>query len=274
MKSYSGWVFIFYLAVLVLGGFFVTNLFLAVLFDEFLTAKRVDKATDAMEGRAPATAPAAPSAVEPSSAAQAGEKKGAADKAPADKRRGSANKGAAAKGAAPKGKKGVKARDSKEDDARATLLEDGAARSDEPETTAAAFSPSAEGASAGCCDAVALGLRAAAESSWLSNGSTVLVLLNMVFMTLPYYGMPEWYASALEQGIACVTWLFTLEMALKLLGLGCSEYWSDGWNCLDGSLVTFSMMELLLEEVLRDLFGDIPKLSFLRVLRAVFVCVV
>ena len=53
-------------------------------------------------------------------------------------------------------------------------------------------------------------------------------------------------------------------MALKLAGLGCARYWSDGWNCLDGSIVTMSIAEMLLTAYLS---GTGVKLSFLRMLR-------
>jgi hypothetical protein len=42
-----------------------------------------------------------------------------------------------------------------------------------------------------------------------------------------------------------ISWLFIWEMAIKLLGLGCAGYWSDGWNKLDGSIVTMSIVEMV-----------------------------
>ena len=35
-------------------------------------------------------------------------------------------------------------------------------------------------------------------------------------------------------------------MAIKLLGLGCKEYWSDSWNVLDGTIVSLSIFEMLM----------------------------
>ena len=53
-------------------------------------------------------------------------------------------------------------------------------------------------------------------------------------------------------------------MAIKLLGLGCTGYWSDGWNQLDGSIVSMSIVEMILTALFA---GGGVKLSFLRILR-------
>ena len=103
-----------------------------------------------------------------------------------------------------------------------------------------------------------------ANSSWLSNLSTILVILNMLLMCMPYEGMPRDFAAALEQGATFITWMFIGEMAIKLMGLGCSGYWSDGWNVLDGSIVIMSIVEMVFTALTA---GSGVKLSFLRVLR-------
>ena len=72
-------------------------------------------------------------------------------------------------------------------------------------------------------------------SNWFNMMSLCVVLINMAVMTLPYEGMSEGYASLIEQASLTITWIFIAEMALKVLGLGCAGYWSDGWNQLDGA---------------------------------------
>jgi hypothetical protein len=111
-------------------------------------------------------------------------------------------------------------------------------------------------------------LETVANSSILANSSIALVLLNMVLMSMPYYGMSDEYAASLEFAGLCITCLFALEMGVKLLGLGCSGYWSDNWNVLDGTIVLLSLFEILVTEVL-TIFADgsVPQLSFLRMLR-------
>jgi hypothetical protein len=45
------------------------------------------------------------------------------------------------------------------------------------------------------------------------------------------------YAAQLELGATVISLLFIVEMGVKLVGLGCKGYWSDGWNKLDGTIV-------------------------------------
>ena len=62
-----------------------------------------------------------------------------------------------------------------------------------------------------------------------------------------------------------ITWIFIAEMAVKLLGLGCTGYWSDGWNCLDGTIVSLSIVEIVLTAALAGMEG--VNISFFRILR-------
>ena len=109
-----------------------------------------------------------------------------------------------------------------------------------------------------------LSLATAATSATISHVATALVILNMVLMCLPYEGMDATEEARLEAGSTLITWIFVAEMQLKLLGLGCSGYWSDGWNMLDGSIVTMSMVEMAMSALAS---GTGVKLSFLRMLR-------
>ena len=83
-------------------------------------------------------------------------------------------------------------------------------------------------------------------------------------MCLPYEGMSGAYAARLESAASMVTYIFIAEMALKLAGLGCAAYWADGWNTLDGTIVTISIVEIVLTAFAA---GSGIKLSFLRMLR-------
>ncbi|KOO31481.1 voltage-gated sodium channel [Chrysochromulina tobinii] len=69
---------------------------------------------------------------------------------------------------------------------------------------------------------------------------------------------------ALESSAKWITWIFIIEMGLKVFGMGCRAYWSDGWNQLDGTIVIMSIVEI----VLTALFANSgTNLSFLRILR-------
>ena len=66
------------------------------------------------------------------------------------------------------------------------------------------------------------------------NCMALLVVANVVVMCLPYQGMSEEYAHALERVMEAITWVFIGEMLFKLLVLGWAPYWRDRWNALDG----------------------------------------
>ena len=94
---------------------------------------------------------------------------------------------------------------------------------------------------------------------WFGNLSTGLVLLNLAVMCMPYAGMSEEYAARLEDYASVITYLFILEMALKLLGLGLRGYVADRWNLFDGTIVLIdaatSEVDADNEPVLRVDFG-------------------
>ena len=108
-------------------------------------------------------------------------------------------------------------------------------------------------------------LKTMATSDALSNATTILVLLNMALMCMPYDGMSSTYASRLEWGSTLISCIFIAEMALKLAGLGCTAYWADGWNRLDGTIVSLSVVEMAVTAIASGTGAS--KLSFLRTLR-------
>jgi hypothetical protein len=103
-----------------------------------------------------------------------------------------------------------------------------------------------------------------ATSRTLGGAATALVLINFFIMCLPYAGQPAEGAAAIEQAGSLISLIFIAEMALKLLGLGCRGYWSDGWNVLDGTIVLLTSVDLAV-----PLLGSSSgvNVSFFRVLR-------
>ena len=218
MAAFSPGVWVYFVLGVMLSGFFVVNLFLAVIFMEYGAAQEAIR----LDAQHPAG-----TAQSGSSAAY-----GKIDKPEADK---------------------------VEDTDKIALLGQDATRSDGTvEHTAAR------------CDCKPEGLfrrpfLRVAESAWLGNGSTGLVVVNVVLMCMPYEGMPEDYALRLENAASIISYIFIVEMAIKLTGLGCVGYWSDGWNCLDGTIVSLSMVEIVLTSVLAGMDG--VNISFFRILR-------
>ena len=101
-------------------------------------------------------------------------------------------------------------------------------------------------------------------SDGFGHASTALVVINLIVMCCPYAGMTTEYADNLESIGTVITVIFMVEMALKLLGLGCAGYWRDSWNRLDGTIVIISGFDLGLTIAFA---GGGPNISFLRILR-------
>ena len=70
-----------------------------------------------------------------------------------------------------------------------------------------------------------------------------LVLLNVLSMAVTWYDQPP----AIDVFADVVDWFFTaaftIEMLLKLFGLGFAQYFGDGWNVLDMTLVSLSLLD-------------------------------
>mmetsp|Transcript_20744 Transcript_20744/g.67897 ORF Transcript_20744/g.67897 Transcript_20744/m.67897 type:complete len:841 (+) Transcript_20744:88-2610(+) len=184
MNAYSPWVLVYFLPVVCVVGFFVFNLFLAVVYDEF--------------------------------------KRGA------------------------------------EEEERKT-----AEQSEEDREAAEATTDSAEPLLVPAAADLSLCGRVA-RSEALNRVSTALVVLNLVLMCMPYADQPEEYERAIDQAETVISLLFIVEMALKLLGLGCSGYWSDKWNKLDGTIVLLTSVDLVLSATGTKVGVNV---SFFRILR-------
>ena len=104
-------------------------------------------------------------------------------------------------------------------------------------------------------------------SNRLANVSTAFVVANGIVMCMPYANQPHGWAVLVEGLSSFITWAFIVEMALKLIGLGCTAYWSDGWNTLDGVIVSISIFEMVLTAVLASSGVNISFLRMLRLLR-------
>ncbi len=239
MAAFSPYACIFFVLIVVLGGFFVINLFLAVIFQEVLAAQAMEKAKEDMNERQELLSPrssqrAAEEAEQPAAALAASSTSTVPD------------------------------------------LEGGLPGAETGADTVALLNPAGTSSSGalssrrGACDCVPrpgswrakLGQTVTAE--WFGNLSTLVVLLNMALMCMPYEGMSDAYAARLEGLASMISWMFIVEMALKLLGLGCKAYWADGWNQLDGTIVIMSVVEMVLTAIFE---GGGIKLSFLRILR-------
>jgi len=91
-----------------------------------------------------------------------------------------------------------------------------------------------------------------------------VIIMNVLSMGLEHYGQSDSFTFALELLNYLFTGIFTVEMAIKMIGLGCGRYFVDNWNKFDFFIVLVSYVGIGL-----DLFSsDLPlSPSILRIMR-------
>uniref|UniRef100_A0A665VD47 Sodium channel protein n=1 Tax=Echeneis naucrates TaxID=173247 RepID=A0A665VD47_ECHNA len=78
---------------------------------------------------------------------------------------------------------------------------------------------------------------------------TICIVLNTLFMAMEHYPMTKGFSRMLTVGNQVFTAIFTAEMVLKIVALDPYYYFQEGWNIFDGIIVSLSLMELCLENV-------------------------
>jgi hypothetical protein len=253
MDAFSPWVVVYFVAIVVLGGFFVVNLFLAVIFEETLSAQMNEEIAARSEANAAFVL------AETEHVLQASPRAAKAAGVPLE---------SIAPPMAARGEGGRRGGAETE-----TLLAHGHVPSDLESGGGGALGAlgALDGSPArGCCDCEPREgscrhlLKTVVQHGAFAALSTSLVLVNMAIMCMPYYGMPPEREAALDAASGWITWIFIWEMVLKIYGLGCAGYWGDGWNLLDGCIVLMSIVEMVMTALFS---GGGVKLSFLRILR-------
>ena len=246
----------YFVTVIIFGGFYVVNLFLAVTFDEFLGAVlkgQIEEIQEAIEKQHPSLRKETSPGWARRTWTIAGGKAGTIARCAGMVRRWSM---------------AMPSDSTASDTATAELLSSTAARSDGGSMVLEA-APS-------LCARIAAALAQArgqlptiVSSRSFDRVAMGMVLVNTLVMCLPYAGMSDDYGALLAQASLWITWIFMLEMLLKLCGLGWSAYWSDGWNVLDGSIVSISVVEIIVSAYLPSDSGNTVVVSFVRTLRLV-----
>ena len=90
----------------------------------------------------------------------------------------------------------------------------------------------------------------------------LLIIANTVALAAEHFGQPFWLFDTLTTINVVLTILFTLELVLKVVGLGATEYMRDSWNTFDATVVLFSLLELMLQSS-----GAVSALRSFRLLR-------
>ena len=91
----------------------------------------------------------------------------------------------------------------------------------------------------------------------------LVILVNSLLMAADGYGIAPSLHAALDVGNDVCTAIFVVEVLLKFIALGVSNYLSEGWNVFDSLVVTAAVVEKLLQVVAA---GHV-KGSFLRLVR-------
>ena len=75
---------------------------------------------------------------------------------------------------------------------------------------------------------------------------TTCVLVNTIGMAMDSYDIDAKTAADLEDMNLVFTWIFIVEMTLKLLAFGPKKYSKEVMNLLDGGVVTLSIVEMIM----------------------------
>nr|XP_057904168.1 sodium channel protein type 4 subunit alpha B isoform X2 [Doryrhamphus excisus] len=106
----------------------------------------------------------------------------------------------------------------------------------------------------GCWRQCQLRLQRFVTDPFFDLGITVCVILNTIFMAMEHYPMTYRFYDMLSQAYLVFTAIFTAEVVIKLLAMGPYFYFQVGWNVFDSIIVTFNLLELLLDWRLAGLF--------------------
>eukprot|EP00818_Percolomonas_sp_WS_P004549 CAMPEP_0117439440 /NCGR_PEP_ID=MMETSP0759-20121206/2566_1 /TAXON_ID=63605 /ORGANISM="Percolomonas cosmopolitus, Strain WS" /LENGTH=1994 /DNA_ID=CAMNT_0005231155 /DNA_START=388 /DNA_END=6369 /DNA_ORIENTATION=- len=96
------------------------------------------------------------------------------------------------------------------------------------------------------------------RNEWFTRFMLVTIVLNTLFLAVEHYNQPDWLTMVEEISNYIFTSIFTVELTLKLYGLGIS-FFKDWFNILDFFVVGASIVELV--------FADMASFSALRTFR-------
>jgi len=98
---------------------------------------------------------------------------------------------------------------------------------------------------------------------------TIAIIVNTFLLALDRYPISKKDQTMLEEFNVVLTWVFIVEMVIKLNGFGIKGYLSDSFNIFDGTVVMISVFEMILEAVLGGFKagGAVSSLRAVRLLR-------
>jgi hypothetical protein len=101
-----------------------------------------------------------------------------------------------------------------------------------------------------------------AKSELFDTLISVCVMLNVLTLCMDYYEAPTFYHNFLIVSNYVFVAIFCLEFAIKIIGLGATNYFRDNQNIFEFSLVLVSLISLA-----SDMYGVTINITMLRILR-------
>jgi hypothetical protein len=77
------------------------------------------------------------------------------------------------------------------------------------------------------------------------------ILANCIVMSMSYYQEPEWYTTLCNVLNYMFTFIFTVEMVLKIYALSFAGYWLEAWNRFDFVIVMLCLVDIVVSDILQ-----------------------
>lgn len=112
-------------------------------------------------------------------------------------------------------------------------------------------------------------LRKFIKGNFFETFLTLCVLLNTVVLAMEGASTPVETQKVLDLMNLYFTWIFIVEMSLRLIAIGVGKYAAERMNLIDGFVVTLSILEMAMEAILASTAtdGEAPNLKSFRALR-------
>lgn len=104
------------------------------------------------------------------------------------------------------------------------------------------------------------------RNDWFGRLMLFVIVLNTIVLSIDHYGMPVWLKRTTEISNYVFIGVFTIEFFLKFYGLGIS-YFRDGFNLLDLVVVIASYIELLFTSSTSSSFSILRSFRLLRIFK-------
>jgi voltage-dependent calcium channel L type alpha-1D len=106
-----------------------------------------------------------------------------------------------------------------------------------------------------------------AKSPSLEIAIAILIVLNTVALALEFHGMSKDLTVALDIMNYIFSSLFTIEVCIKIIGLGVKQYFRSAFNVFDSVVVLMSLLEIILALTSTEAASGLSALRTFRLLR-------